>query len=82
MKVALFRISQKYIFYDFFIFQVIPIEGNFLVNEEKQKTFEEILPEVLIAKEMSQLRVGDIFKRFFVFYSFLAGPSARIQTRR
>ncbi len=35
---------------------MIPIEGTFPVNEERQKTFEEILPEILIAKEMSTLR--------------------------
>jgi hypothetical protein len=30
--------------------QVIPIEGLILVNDEKQKTFEEILPEIMISK--------------------------------
>jgi serine/threonine-protein kinase haspin len=39
--------------------QVIPIEGSELVNDEKQKTFEEILPEILIAKELSEMRCSD-----------------------
>ena len=30
--------------------QIIPIEGDFLVNDEPQKKFEEILPEIVIAK--------------------------------
>ena len=30
--------------------QVIPIEGDFTVNDEPQKTFEEILPEIVISK--------------------------------
>ncbi|KAK3590073.1 hypothetical protein CHS0354_041116 [Potamilus streckersoni] len=36
--------------------KIIPIEGNFTVNDEPQKTFEEILPEIVISKELSQLR--------------------------
>ena len=32
------------------IFQIIPIEGDFPVNDEPQKKFDEILPEVVIAK--------------------------------
>lgn len=38
---------------------MIPIEGSELVNDEKQKTFEEILPEILIANELSEMRCGD-----------------------
>ncbi len=30
--------------------QVIPIEGDFEVNDERQKTYEEILPEIVISK--------------------------------
>ena len=30
--------------------KVIPIEGNFEVNDEPQKTFEEMLPEIVISK--------------------------------
>jgi len=30
--------------------QVIPIEGLLPVNDEQQKTFEEILPEIVISK--------------------------------
>ena len=33
-----------------------------MVNDERQKCFEEILPEILIAKEMSDLRYGTEFK--------------------
>ncbi|XP_045188775.2 uncharacterized protein LOC123546503 [Mercenaria mercenaria] len=36
--------------------KVIPIEGDFEVNDEPQKKFAEILPEVVIAKELSNLR--------------------------
>ena len=30
--------------------QIIPIEGDFEVNDEPQKTFKEILPEIVISK--------------------------------
>jgi len=30
--------------------QIVPIEGLLLVNDEQQKTFEEILPEIVISK--------------------------------
>ncbi|KAK6174323.1 hypothetical protein SNE40_017626 [Patella caerulea] len=36
--------------------KIVPIEGDFLVNDEKQKTFPEVLPEVLISIELSELR--------------------------
>ena len=35
--------------YIVFLFQIIPIEGNFNVNDEPQKKFAEILPEIVIA---------------------------------
>ena len=34
----------------YFSFQIIPIEGSFPVNDEAQKTFAEILPEIVISK--------------------------------
>ncbi|XP_032595212.1 serine/threonine-protein kinase haspin homolog isoform X2 [Drosophila grimshawi] len=37
---------------------VLPIEGAALVNGEAQKTFEQILPEIIISKEMSNLRLN------------------------
>ncbi|XP_060602886.1 serine/threonine-protein kinase haspin-like [Ruditapes philippinarum] len=43
---------------DSIAFKIIPIEGDFEVNDEKQKKFAEILPEVVIAKELSNLRNG------------------------
>ena len=33
-----------------FYTQIIPVEGDFLVNDEPQKSFEEILPEIVISK--------------------------------
>ena len=30
--------------------QIIPVEGDFQVNGEPQKSFEEILPEIVISK--------------------------------
>ncbi|XP_033756912.1 uncharacterized protein LOC117339441 [Pecten maximus] len=36
--------------------KVIPIEGCFPVNDEPQKTFGEMLPEIVISKELSSLR--------------------------
>ncbi|XP_060114837.1 serine/threonine-protein kinase haspin [Heteronotia binoei] len=35
--------------------KIIPIEGNTKVNGEAQKTFSEILPEIIISKELSLL---------------------------
>ena len=32
------------------VFQVIPVEGNFPVNNECQKSFEEMVPEIVISK--------------------------------
>ncbi|XP_064214196.1 uncharacterized protein LOC659764 [Tribolium castaneum] len=38
------------------VMKVIPIEGDLIVNGEKQKKFEEILSEIVIAMELSNLR--------------------------
>ncbi|XP_070540471.1 uncharacterized protein [Ptychodera flava] len=35
--------------------KIIPIEGDFPVNDEPQKSFEDILPEIVISKELSAL---------------------------
>ncbi|XP_034472737.1 putative serine/threonine-protein kinase haspin homolog [Drosophila innubila] len=40
------------------VLKIIPIEGSELVNGEVQKTFEQILPEIIISQEMSNLRVN------------------------
>ena len=37
------------------VLKVIPIEGKKLVNGEVQKTFEQILPEVIISMELCYL---------------------------
>ncbi|XP_041477088.1 uncharacterized protein LOC121425155 [Lytechinus variegatus] len=39
--------------------KIIPVEGDFPVNEESQKPFEEILPEIVISWELSVLREGE-----------------------
>ncbi|OCT57706.1 haspin isoform X1 [Xenopus laevis] len=39
--------------------KVIPIEGNHRVNGEEQKCFSEILPEIIISKELSLLNEGE-----------------------
>ncbi|XP_064631085.1 uncharacterized protein LOC135489595 isoform X2 [Lineus longissimus] len=36
--------------------KIIPIEGDVLVNDEKQKKFEEILTEIVTSRELSDLR--------------------------
>ncbi|KAH8395617.1 hypothetical protein KR222_003721, partial [Zaprionus bogoriensis] len=38
------------------VLKCIPIEGDVTVNGETQKTYEQILPEIIISKEMSNLR--------------------------
>ncbi|XP_035672116.1 serine/threonine-protein kinase haspin-like [Branchiostoma floridae] len=38
--------------------KIIPIEGDFLVNDEPQKKFDEILPEIIISRELSELKHG------------------------
>ncbi|GJQ69466.1 Haspin [Trypoxylus dichotomus] len=38
------------------VIKVIPIEGSLIVNSERQKKFEEILSEITIAMELSDLR--------------------------
>lgn len=40
------------------VLKIIPIEGSLIVNDERQKNFNEILPEVLISIELSDLRNG------------------------
>lgn len=40
------------------VLKIIPIEGHQLVNGEPQKKFHEILPEIIIAGELSNLRNG------------------------
>ncbi|XP_052889733.1 serine/threonine-protein kinase haspin homolog [Anopheles moucheti] len=42
------------------VLKLIPIEGNHLINGEKQKTFEEILSEVIISAELSNLRQHNV----------------------
>ncbi|KAL9975983.1 hypothetical protein ACROYT_G013212 [Oculina patagonica] len=42
------------------VLRLIPVEGEFIVFRSPQKTFEEILPEILIFKELSLL--GDVKK--------------------
>ncbi|XP_076055962.1 haspin isoform X1 [Oratosquilla oratoria] len=38
------------------VLKIMPIEGNFKVNGENQKTFGEIVSEIIISKELSGLR--------------------------
>ena len=40
------------------VLKVIPIAGDFCVNGKPQMTFEEILSEIVISKELSDLRHG------------------------
>ncbi|KAL4232233.1 Serine/threonine-protein kinase haspin [Mactra antiquata] len=42
--------------------KIIPIEGDFEVNDEPQKKFAEILPEIVIAKELSDLRYNKAYE--------------------
>lgn len=42
------------------VMKIIPIEGELLVNGEHQKKFEEILTEIVISSELSNLRNGDL----------------------
>lgn len=43
------------------VLKIIPIEGNIEVNGEPQKKFDEILAEIVIAMELSNLRNGKDF---------------------
>jgi len=43
--------------------QIVPTNGLLLVNDEPQKTFEEILPEIMISKYM-------IFCLVYFLYGF------------
>ncbi|XP_050091597.1 serine/threonine-protein kinase haspin homolog [Anopheles aquasalis] len=38
------------------VLKLIPIEGTLMINGEKQKTFEEIVSEIIISSELSNLR--------------------------
>uniref|UniRef100_A0A182IPX7 non-specific serine/threonine protein kinase n=1 Tax=Anopheles atroparvus TaxID=41427 RepID=A0A182IPX7_ANOAO len=38
------------------VLKLVPIEGSLLINGEKQKTFDEILSEIIISSELSNLR--------------------------
>ncbi|XP_046744145.1 serine-rich adhesin for platelets isoform X2 [Diprion similis] len=44
------------------VIKIIPIEGNALVNGERQKKFDEILSEIVIAKELHNLRNGETYQ--------------------
>lgn len=40
------------------VLKIIPIDGDLLVNGEHQKNFDEILSEIVISQELSNLRTG------------------------
>uniref|UniRef100_A0A182MXJ7 non-specific serine/threonine protein kinase n=1 Tax=Anopheles dirus TaxID=7168 RepID=A0A182MXJ7_9DIPT len=42
------------------VLKLIPIEGSLTINGEKQKTFEEILSEVIISSQLSNLRQRNV----------------------
>uniref|UniRef100_A0A182WPR0 non-specific serine/threonine protein kinase n=1 Tax=Anopheles minimus TaxID=112268 RepID=A0A182WPR0_9DIPT len=42
------------------VLKLIPIEGSHLINGEKQKTYEEILSEIIISSEVSSLRQQNV----------------------
>ncbi|XP_034943831.1 uncharacterized protein [Chelonus insularis] len=44
------------------VIKIIPIEGTELVNGETQKKFHEILSEIIIAKELHNLRFNDTYR--------------------
>ncbi|XP_072744567.1 uncharacterized protein Haspin [Anoplolepis gracilipes] len=44
------------------VIKIIPIEGGKLVNGEAQKKFNEILSEIVIAKELDNLRLNTTYK--------------------
>ncbi|XP_029668616.1 putative serine/threonine-protein kinase haspin homolog, partial [Formica exsecta] len=44
------------------VIKIIPIEGEKLVNGEAQKKFNEILSEIVIAKELDNLRLNTTYK--------------------
>ncbi|XP_011705185.1 PREDICTED: uncharacterized protein LOC105460437 isoform X2 [Wasmannia auropunctata] len=44
------------------VIKIIPIENEQLVNGEQQKKFNEILSEIVIAKELDNLRLNDTYK--------------------
>ncbi|XP_030557234.1 putative serine/threonine-protein kinase haspin homolog isoform X2 [Drosophila novamexicana] len=53
-----FKYAQKNSTRTDIVMKVLPIEGTALVNEEIQKTFEQILPEIIISQELSKLRTN------------------------
>ncbi|WAR21286.1 HASP-like protein [Mya arenaria] len=61
--------------------KIIPIEGDFAVNDEPQKKFGEILPEIVIAKELSNLRTskGSMTASFCEFETISQGKSVLTQ---
>jgi len=40
------------------VLKIIPLEGSTVINGEKQKTFSQILPEIIITKKMCSLRTS------------------------
>ncbi|XP_067214071.1 uncharacterized protein Haspin isoform X2 [Linepithema humile] len=44
------------------VIKIIPIEGETLVNGERQKKFNEILSEIVIAKELDNLRLNPMYR--------------------
>ena len=43
------------------VLKIVPIEGHVLANGEPQKNYQEILPEIVISMELSNLRHGKEF---------------------
>ncbi|XP_043290164.1 uncharacterized protein [Venturia canescens] len=41
------------------VIKIIPIEGDMIINSERQKKFDEILSEIVIAKELHNLRFAN-----------------------
>lgn len=57
-------------------FQIIPIEGDFAYNSEKQSSFSDILPEMVVSRELSMLgddekRLPNFTKNFLQIYRYL-----------
>lgn len=44
------------------VLKIIPIEGDVVINGEQQKKFHEILSEIVITKELGNLRYGNEYK--------------------
>ncbi|GLH03848.1 Putative serine/threonine-protein kinase haspin homolog-like Protein [Gryllus bimaculatus] len=43
------------------VMKIMPIEGDCLINGESQKSFEEILPEIVVTVQLSKLRENEDF---------------------